>query len=139
MKTKDGNKGFSLVELIVVVLIMGIIAVALAPQVMKWVGTSKVSADESDAGNLKASINAAIADYMQNNNTVTCPSFGAVVAGDSTAFAAAAPSLITYVEEVLNGQWPDTQAHTNGYYVVVTETGAVTVYYTETGSAGSFK
>ncbi|MCI5848904.1 MAG: type II secretion system GspH family protein, partial [Lachnoclostridium sp.] len=36
-RTKKNNKGFSLVELIVVVLIMAIIAVALAPQVMKWV------------------------------------------------------------------------------------------------------
>ena len=42
----DGkNKGFSLVELIVVVLIMAIIAVALAPQILKWVDNSRVSAD----------------------------------------------------------------------------------------------
>ncbi len=39
------NSGFSLVELIVVVLIMAIIAVALAPQVMKWVYNSRISAD----------------------------------------------------------------------------------------------
>ena len=32
---KRNNKGFSLVELIVVILIMAVIAVALAPQVMK--------------------------------------------------------------------------------------------------------
>ena len=45
-KTKKmNNKGFSLVELIVVVLIMAIIAVALAPQVMKWVNNSRVSSD----------------------------------------------------------------------------------------------
>lgn len=44
---KKDNKGFSLVELIVVVLIMAIIAVALAPQVFKWVDRSKVSADNN--------------------------------------------------------------------------------------------
>lgn len=42
---KKNNKGFSLVELIVVVLIMAIIAVALAPQVMKWVNNARISAD----------------------------------------------------------------------------------------------
>ena len=45
---KKNNKGFSLVELIVVVLIMAIIAVALAPQVMKWVENSRKSTDCSN-------------------------------------------------------------------------------------------
>ena len=39
------NLGFSLVELIVVVLIMAIIAVALAPQILKWVNNSRISTD----------------------------------------------------------------------------------------------
>lgn len=45
VKKENGNKGFSLVELIVVVLIMAIIAVALAPQVIKWVNNSRIAAD----------------------------------------------------------------------------------------------
>ena len=44
-KLKKNNKGFSLVELIVVVLIMAIIAVSLAPQVMKWVNNSRIATD----------------------------------------------------------------------------------------------
>jgi len=44
---KKDNKGFSLVELIVVVLIMAIIAVALAPQVIKWVNNSRISSDNN--------------------------------------------------------------------------------------------
>ena len=42
---KNNNSGFSLVELIVVVLIMAIVAVALAPQVMKWVENSRIASD----------------------------------------------------------------------------------------------
>lgn len=42
---KTNNKGFSLVELIVVVLIMGILAVALTPQVLKWVNNSRKATD----------------------------------------------------------------------------------------------
>lgn len=37
--------GFSLVELIVAVLIIAILAVSLAPQVLKWVHNSRVSSD----------------------------------------------------------------------------------------------
>ncbi len=42
---KKRNKGFSLVELIVVILIMAVLAVALAPQVMKWVGNARKTRD----------------------------------------------------------------------------------------------
>ncbi len=49
---RKDNKGFSLVELIVVVLIMAIIAVALAPQVLKWVNRSRVATDFTLAGNI---------------------------------------------------------------------------------------
>jgi len=49
---KMNNKGFSLVELIVVVLIMAIIAVALAPQVMRWVENSRKSNDIEAYGSL---------------------------------------------------------------------------------------
>ena len=42
---KKDNNGFSLVEMIVVVLIIAIIAVALAPQVMKWVENSRIASD----------------------------------------------------------------------------------------------
>lgn len=44
---RKDNKGFSLVELIVVVLIMAIIAVALAPQVLKWVNNSRIANDRN--------------------------------------------------------------------------------------------
>ena len=57
---KKDNKGFSLVELIVVVLIMAILAVALTPQVMKWVNNSRVSADVQTQNSIVASIQIAL-------------------------------------------------------------------------------
>jgi len=57
---RKDNSGFSLVELIVVVLIMAIIAVALAPQIMKWVGNSRTSADMSLKAHMKAAMTVTI-------------------------------------------------------------------------------
>ena len=59
---KMNNKGFSLVELIVVVLIMAIIAVALAPQVMRWVENSRKSNDIESYNSLVTAINTASTD-----------------------------------------------------------------------------
>jgi prepilin-type N-terminal cleavage/methylation domain-containing protein len=59
---KMNNKGFSLVELIVVVLIMAIIAVALAPQVMRWVENSRKSNDIESYNALLEACNVAATD-----------------------------------------------------------------------------
>ena len=59
---KMNNKGFSLVELIVVVLIMAIIAVALAPQVMKWVENSRKSTDCNNYDSVVSACNLALSN-----------------------------------------------------------------------------
>jgi len=61
---KMNNKGFSLVELIVVVLIMAIIAVALAPQVMKWVENSRKSTDSSNYDSIYSAANISLGNEL---------------------------------------------------------------------------
>ena len=61
---KKNNKGFSLVELIVVVLIMAIIATALTLAVTKYVAKSKRSSDAHTAGELKTAAETAVTDYL---------------------------------------------------------------------------
>lgn len=67
---KREHKGFSLVELIVVVLILGILAVAVTPQVMKWVGKSKILTDKANAKELKYGIQVALTDWQKRGGKI---------------------------------------------------------------------
>ena len=59
---KKNNKGFSLVELIIVIAIMAVLIGLLAPQYLRFVEKSKKSADVSNAQALATAFNVAFAD-----------------------------------------------------------------------------
>lgn len=130
---KKNNKGFSLVELIVVVLIMGIIAVALAPQVMKWVGKSKISTDKNNADSLKSAVQTALADWQgQDNGKI--PSSGDFTANSNggTALTSVTATgwtgLEARINEVTATAYPKTQYDSAGFSITVSAgTGKVTV------------
>lgn len=69
-KARKNNKGFSLVELIVVVLIIAIIAVALAPQVVKYVGKAKTNVEDNNAATIKSAVQAAVAEYEGDHGKI---------------------------------------------------------------------
>ena len=70
MEKARNNKGFSLVELIVVVLIIAISAVALAPQVMKYVGKARTGTQDNNAATIKSAVQVAVADYQDKGGTL---------------------------------------------------------------------
>ena len=55
-----GNKGFSLVELIIVIAIMAILVGVLAPQLLRYVERTRVSADTQVADSVKTAITTAM-------------------------------------------------------------------------------
>lgn len=59
---KLNNKGFSLVELIIVIAIMVILVAVLAPQFTKWVERSRISTDVQNASEIATAVQVALAE-----------------------------------------------------------------------------
>ena len=111
---KMNNKGFSLVELIVVVLIMAIIAVALAPQVMKWVDKSRLSADRETYDNLISNVQVALTDKSLGD-TITATKFTITTSATSASAGTDGgdANLIAALNSV-NASWTSAKAKRSG-------------------------
>lgn len=69
---RKNNKGFSLVELIIVIAIMAILVGVLAPQFAKYLGKSKTATDVQNAQQMASAISAQWAeDQTQTDSTKT--------------------------------------------------------------------
>ncbi len=71
MKNKMNNKGFSLVELIIVIAIMAVIVGIAAPQYLKYLNNSKISTDVSNAQEIATVVNTLVADSKLTGTTAT--------------------------------------------------------------------
>lgn len=66
---KKTNKGFSMVELIIVIAIMAILAGALAPTLIKYIARSRISADISTGDSIASSIQTALTNEAIDDST----------------------------------------------------------------------
>lgn len=66
LNKKKNNKGFTLVELVIVVAILAILVGILAPQYTKYVEKSRKSADAANLDNLVTAVKVAAADGSQD-------------------------------------------------------------------------
>lgn len=130
MKVRKNQKGFSLVELVVVVLIMGVLTVSLAPQVMKWVAEARKSTDSRVRDNLKSVAQAAVAEYEGETGDVEEACYHVTSRGIVTGDGAADPNngMIAIITEVMGGEMPAVQ-NVNGkvYQISVSDAGVVSV------------
>ncbi len=86
------NKGFSLVELIIVIAIMAILVGVLAPQLIKYIEKSKVSADTQAAD----SVHTAILTAMMDPEVVNKPGYNTstVLTGSMSVTALSSTDVI---------------------------------------------
>ena len=87
---KSNNKGFSLVELIVVVAIMAVLVGVLAPAYLKYVENSREKKDLNNLEEIRHAVEIALADedvFLQaaNGETVTIAATSGDTAGAITA------------------------------------------------------
>ena len=124
---EKNNRGFSLVELIATVLIMGVVAVALAPQVVKWVHKAREGADAQKQGGLVSVTQMVVAEYESNgvkikNDSFIINSSGVVVAGGRAMEANT--GIRQMFEEQLAGEYPRVLAEKDKVFLIrISETG----------------
>lgn len=76
---KTYNKGFSLIELIIVIAIMAILVAIIAPNLTKYLAKSKRAADKKNADEITTSLHSAIMDYEVDYERELIPTGGSQI------------------------------------------------------------
>lgn len=120
---KSMQKGFTLIELMIVVAIIGILAAIAIPQYQNYIAKSQVSRVMSETGSLKTVVEAC-ANEGRLGSFVTNVAAGGTVAATACELGATASTLLAGA-----GQTPAAAAVTgvNGYPTVTNTAGVITI------------
>jgi prepilin-type N-terminal cleavage/methylation domain-containing protein len=78
-KNRLNKKGFTLVELVVVIAIIGILAMIIVPSVISYIRKARVAAAIADTRTIKASIESSLADQLLLSNEDSSAAFNKVL------------------------------------------------------------
>ncbi len=122
------QKGFSLMELIVVIAILGVIASIAVPNVLNAIENARRNTDRTNASQIARAITTAIAE----GKTITASSYTDF---DDSAFDEIVPE---YIQSVPDLQLVPSASSDDSFYVMITTDNVVTIYAkTAVGASGA--
>lgn len=133
---KKTNKGFSMVELIIVIAIMAILAGALAPTLIKYIARSRISADIGTGDSIASTIQTALTNEKIDEATAdfTTAAYGSgdMAAGQSLGDELAktlgqATDVKQKAKKSADGTVKGTSNFDGNFYVTL-DKGQITVY-----------
>lgn len=142
---KTTNKGFSMVELIIVIAIMAILAAALAPSLIKYINKSRLSTDIQTGTSIVSAATAAMAVEAANNDATQYSAWtdvNTVLGASGTNSFASEFANVMGVTSVKGKSTKDISSNTitgNGtFYMQIDNKGVVSVVYGNTGDLGGY-
>ena len=126
--TGKDNRGFSLVELIIVIAIMAVLTSILAPQLIKYIERARIQKDQTAASEVLRTVQLAMANEGIYNQVVANTSNVTVVVKDNTAISCSGSDLLEKeVVEIIGTSIDFTSKQHNGktYTVTITPAGMV--------------
>ena len=70
---KNFNKGFTLIELVIIMVILGVLAAVAVPRLGNTIDTSEASAEQAVIGNLRSALEVYAMDQVVANSTKSYP------------------------------------------------------------------
>ena len=145
------NKGFSLVELIIVIAIMAILAAAIAPALIRYIDKSRRADDVTAAGTINSSMSAALANediydeiftvsagnivLYANQNTGSWNTVGTMATLKKEMDSSCPPPALKYKKQVKAADTYTNKTFTpQTWYVAVSEEGKPLVYVGASGT-----
>lgn len=120
---KLGNKGFSLIELIIVIAIMGILVALIAPRITGYVATSRTNTDNSNAKTIESAMERVLTRIETGENIPVAAAYTGANFNVNTALvndAAVANDFGEVVLAELKGSVPATRQANHHFQAVLT-------------------
>ena len=148
------NKGFSLVELIIVIAIMAILAAAIAPALIRYIDKSRRADDVTAAGTINSSMSAALANEDIYDEIFTVSAGNIVMTGAQNSGSWTVGTGMNTLKAEMDSSCPPpalkykkavkaADTYTNkgftpkNWYVAVSEEGKPLVYVGDSGTVGN--
>ena len=111
---KTNNKGFSLVELIVVVAIMAVLMVVIAPQMLRYVERTRIQRDNSAIAEIANAAKIAMADETINGVVAVSTTYDDIRAASGTITFTTADALMTELGRIVGTVTLQSDAYSTG-------------------------